>query len=353
MRRIAVLGFFAMGTLAWPCITLPGAGGGPVKVAWETATIVWDPATKTEHFIRSAAFNSDGKPMGFLVPTPTPPKLKALDPFSVSWGLGAFQREIAPKVVVRKRPVYRLSPTWDFFPSSRSATKTAQTALAGQMRGGVDVLSQGQVGSYQTAVLRADDSQALLAWLKTNKFEVDARLTEWLDPYVSKGWAITAFRFAPVAPQFVTEPIRLSFKTDRPFYPYREPRDTRTGAQRSLRVYFVSPERVEGQLENGAWGTRAEHSGPLHIRTVYDVAAGFELPQGLFQGRRLTSFLDATASRPPSELYFDRAADQSKVALPPVVRVEEDPVYIPKGSAASALAFGVLGAALIRRRRKR
>lgn len=356
MRRTAFLALLALGALARPCITLPGAGSAPVEVASETATIVWDPKTKTEHFIRSAMFRGDGKPMGFLVPTPTPPKLRALDAFTVSWSLSSFQRQIAPKVVVQKRPVYRLSEEWVFFPPAKNASKAAQIGLASQSLRGVEVLSEGQVGSYQTAVLRADESQALLAWLKKNKFESDARLTEWLDPYVSKGWTITAFRFVPVAANFITEPVLLSFKTDRPFYPYREPKDARTAGGRSLRIYFVSPERVTGQLEDAPWSTRAEHASPLDIRNVYDPADAFGLPQELFKGRWLTSFHDKTTSRPSSELYFARDRDQSKVALPPVTRVVDDPVYIPKAGAAAAAVssiwMGTMGYALVRRRRK-
>jgi hypothetical protein len=40
-----------------------------VRIAEEEAVIVWDPATKTEHFIRRAAFHSTARQFGFLVPT--------------------------------------------------------------------------------------------------------------------------------------------------------------------------------------------------------------------------------------------------------------------------------------------
>src|SRR5580692_3138180 len=48
---------------------------GHVSIADETAIIVWDAATKTEHFIRRASFQTASKDFGFIVPTPSKPML--------------------------------------------------------------------------------------------------------------------------------------------------------------------------------------------------------------------------------------------------------------------------------------
>lgn len=353
MRRTAVVSFIALCSLAQPCITLSGKGANPVAVASETAIIVWDPATKTEHFIRTASFTGDGKPMGFFVPTPTPPKLKAIDAYSgQTLGIAELERRIAPKTVIQKRSVYRLSEGWDIFPPAKSAAKSAtqQLATAGLMyMADVDVLSQGQVGEYQTAVLRATDATALLRWLKWNGFESDARLEGWLAPYIAKGWAITAFRFEPLAPSFTSEPVCLSFKTDRPFYPYREPEAKGAPASRSLRVFLIAPERMKGALEGGPWPTPVEHSGLLGNRAASNVADAYELPDAVLARTRLTSFLDRRPVRPDSELYFDRDPDQNEVAVPPIVKVVDDPVYIPKGGV--AIGAGIVVLALSSRRR--
>ena len=45
----------------------------------EQAVILWDAATKTEHFIRAASFTSTSADFGFLVPTPTLPTLHEAD----------------------------------------------------------------------------------------------------------------------------------------------------------------------------------------------------------------------------------------------------------------------------------
>ena len=56
------------------CAPAPRAGER-VDVVEESAVIVWDPATKTEHFIRRATFGGEARDFGFLVPTPAVPVL--------------------------------------------------------------------------------------------------------------------------------------------------------------------------------------------------------------------------------------------------------------------------------------
>src|SRR6185312_5575393 len=56
------------------CCPAPRSGE-PVVNADQTVILLWDPATKTEHFIRRASFKSQGDDFGFLVPSPTRPDL--------------------------------------------------------------------------------------------------------------------------------------------------------------------------------------------------------------------------------------------------------------------------------------
>src|SRR4051812_8458581 len=77
---VAVLLFF----VAWllTC-TQPDAEGcasvgrpmDSIRIAEESALIVWDPVKKIEHFIRRAAFDTKSADFGFLVPTPSQPIL--------------------------------------------------------------------------------------------------------------------------------------------------------------------------------------------------------------------------------------------------------------------------------------
>ena len=56
------------------CPAFPPGPDTTVRIADQEILVVWNPATKTEHFIRQASFRSQAKGFGFLVPTPTPPQ---------------------------------------------------------------------------------------------------------------------------------------------------------------------------------------------------------------------------------------------------------------------------------------
>ena len=56
------------------CCPAPPSGK-PVVNADQTVVILWDAATKTEHFIRRASFKSAADDFGFLIPSPTRPDL--------------------------------------------------------------------------------------------------------------------------------------------------------------------------------------------------------------------------------------------------------------------------------------
>ena len=60
------------------CAVVPPEGMS-VNTAEEGALVVWDEKTKTEHFVRRAAFQSTAYDFGFLVPTPTRPHLDLAD----------------------------------------------------------------------------------------------------------------------------------------------------------------------------------------------------------------------------------------------------------------------------------
>lgn len=79
LELVALVAVFALAEpIADACAPAPPAGE-EVAIADEEAIIVWDAATKTEHFIRRAQFGSTAKRFGFLVPTPAKPELGEID----------------------------------------------------------------------------------------------------------------------------------------------------------------------------------------------------------------------------------------------------------------------------------
>src|SRR5262249_25452951 len=76
---LLLLAAFLLPSLSVPrvpaCCPAPPSGK-PVVNADQTVIILWDAATRTQHFIRKASFKSEADDFGFLVPTPSRPELE-------------------------------------------------------------------------------------------------------------------------------------------------------------------------------------------------------------------------------------------------------------------------------------
>src|SRR5437867_2303069 len=75
---LSLVGAFFFAYVAWHpvqacAVVFPS--GKPVVNADQTVLLIWDAATKTQHFIRQASFKSEADDFGFVVPTPAQPEL--------------------------------------------------------------------------------------------------------------------------------------------------------------------------------------------------------------------------------------------------------------------------------------
>lgn len=354
MRRFALLGLLGLAALtpaaprdASACAPAPMAGQ-VVNIADEAALIVWDASQHIEHFIRRATFRTSAKDFGFLVPTPTRPTLaEASDAVFAS-----LDNAIRPEV--RVETTRGLEPTLacGFFLMRSSASRDdMQAAGVAPVR----VLDEVRVAGYDATVLEADDAAALARWLADHRYATTPTLTAWLTPYVAMHWKITAFRVASPDPNDPrppgTSPVRLSFNTDTPFYPYREPEDQRlpTTAPRSLRVHMVAPQRMDARLgERGVWpGAIAYASARDDMASLLSSLQGVTVSAGWW----LTSWDDRSSPRPGTdEVFFSPAASQARWLPPPVVVYRSDRVPVPLDLLGLA---GVVGALVWRRARRR
>jgi hypothetical protein len=266
------------------CAPVPGEGRF-VRIDTEEAFIVWDQGAKREHFIRRAAFDTDAKDFGFLVPTPSRPEL--------------------------------------------AEAEDATFATLGSITGGgpheksvsaVTVLEQKVVSGFDAAVLEATDATSLDGWLKEHGYPSSPELVDWYRPYVENGWKVTAFKIAAGTPTVTTKPVRMSFQTERPFFPYREPLSKAKGkGERLLRVYFLADARFEGAVAGGSpwpgapvWSNAITEEDRLKLLKV----AGLPIMAG-GGGRWLTEFEDRASPRSGAdELYFSRVAGTSTALTP-------------------------------------
>ena len=335
MRYVALV-VLLVARAAYPCAPAPPRGA-EVQIADEEAVIVWDPATRTETFIRQAAFVSTAKSFGFLVPTPTQPALA-----ETQLTTQGFEWAVRPRLVTETKGI-SIDPTPFALVcvagDAKSARDTAQTP--------VRVLQTAHVAGYDATTLAADDPAKLAGWLDQHGYATTPELTAWLAWYVEHHWVITAFVIASDdtgTHDIATKNVKMTFQTDRPFYPYREPAAAKPLPQRLLRVWFFAPDRVTATMAGAPWVAKTLWSGAYLPATNEESAL-------LGARTHLTMFDDTSAPRRGTdEVYFAKSADQTDVEQPPVVHVEPHTIAFPLDLVALVTVIVVI--VVVRRRRR-
>jgi hypothetical protein len=222
------------------------------------------------------------------------------------------------------------------------------------------VIETKRVGDFDAAVLRADDAQALERWLSSYGYASDAALSDWLEPYVKKGWFLTAFKIVNGSREQTAaraSAVRMSFATDKPLFPYREPASQRDAknplpAQRLLRVYVLAGSRVEGTLGEGGgrWPGTTVWSGAMPKDEQDFLLYALRIHNKVKdQQWSLTEFEDVSSPRPGTDdVYFSRSGDPSPVTRLPIthylIHYEDPPAPL---SPAGAFALGAVSAAVL------
>ena len=277
---------------------------GAVVNADQTVIMVWDAAEKTEHFIRQASFKSDADDVGFIVPTPSRPQLEE----SGDAAFSTLRRITAPR---QKSDKF-------VFPGGCSATPDAYGSS-------VTVIEEKRVAGFDATVLTATTGADLAAWLRDHGYSYSPQVAAWAHPYVAGGWMMVALKVAKPKdgrsqPDLRAAALRLSFKTDRPLFPYREPESTvaahRLGtSERLLRIYFISDSRYRAAFGNGSpWSGRVVWSGDItahRFRLLLDL----KLPAGAGPTHWwLTAFEDHWPYAPAAgDVYFARDPSEGVV----------------------------------------
>jgi hypothetical protein len=270
-----------------------------VAIADESAVIIWDAKSKTEHFIRRASFKTDAENFGFLVPTPSKPTLaEASDEIFTD-----LAKVTAPRVVTQS------APSGGGGCSIGCASPTMQAPAGKAEAPEVHVLDEQRVGGYDAAVLEANDPGKLRDWLQQHEYEVSPRLEDWVRPYLEAKWLITAFK---IAKKTLGEPAEPTAK------------DNRKQLTRLLRVFFVSDKRMQGAIGDKAvqwpgqtvWANKLD--GGLKERLQKQVKLDFDWSG---QPWWLTEFEDHSSPRPGTDdVYFSPSTDQSTVEREPHVK---------------------------------
>lgn len=330
------------------CCPAPPSGK-PVVNADQTVVIIWDAAAKTQHFIRQASFKSEADDFGFLVPTPAQPDLDESGDETFTY----LRKLTEPETKKVARPSGGVSCGCS---ASRSIPSDAPPP--------VRVLQEKLVAGFNAVVLEASTANALVDWLKAHGYAFSPEVEAWAKPYVEAGWKITALKVAKNKDDkeqktVAASSLRMSFKTDRPLFPYREPdfknQTTTLGARdRLLRIYFLAEARYQGELtKDVGWTGQAVWAGKLKTEDKKQVLQMLKLPDTTGPAEWwLTEFEDNWPYKAaPADVYFSRNRVQNPVQRPPIIQYVSSP--LPTDIWVYAVAVALVSPPLWRRVRRR
>lgn len=330
------------------CAPAPPSGN-PVVNADQTVIILWDAAAKIEHMIRKASFKSEADDFGFLVPTPNQPELEES-------GNDAF-----PYLYKVTEPETKQVPR----PSGigcgclkKSEVKSAAT------KSEVRILLEKEVAGFKAVVLEANSASALIGWLKDNGYAFSQQIEAWAKPYVEAGWKITALKIAKDRDgkdktTVTAGALRITFQTDRPLFPYREP-DPQSPAEalgarhRLLRIYFLADARYQGQLtKEVTWTGKSAWADKLTPEQRTKTLQLLKLPETT--GPKdwwLTEFEDDWPYKvAPADLYFTRDTNQGTLHRNPIIQYVS--AFWPTDVMGPAIAAVVILPPFLRRWRRK
>lgn len=287
------------------CCAVAGSGSHVVN-ANQTVIMIWDEARQTQHFIRKADFKTDARDVGFLVPSPSRPQLDES-------GNEAFV-----KLAEITAPKYRGGGG---IPLGCSVAQPAAQNFRS-----VRVIEEKRVAGFDATVLTARSGDDLVKWLKEHGYAYSPAVADWAQPYLRGDWHFTALKIAKDAgnaaqPDLKAAALRISFRTARPLFPYREPdsgasRNALDAPDRLLRMYFIADARYRGEIEGGKrWSGKTLWSGditPHREALLLDL----DLPGNAGPSKWwLTLFEDRWPySKAAGDVYFSRDADQQPMS---------------------------------------
>ena len=138
----------------------------------------------------------------------------------------------------------------------------------------VRVIEEKRVAGFDATVLTARSGDDLVAWLKEHGYSYSPAVAEWAKPYLGGDWHFTALKLVKDAAareqnDLKAAALRISFRTTRPLFPYREPesgdsRGALKAPDRLLRMYFIADARFRGEIEGARkWSGKTVWSGDI------------------------------------------------------------------------------------------
>jgi len=344
---MSVLLFFLMDVFRAEACAIAPRLGDQVQALQEDVIVTWDGTT--QHLIRQAYFKEEGHDFGFIVPTPSLPTLAerkaSTNPMSV------LHEQTRAKEIFESYTAYNFTPVLRmFFARPQGVTSTYNS------HDRIEIYTQ-KVAGMKATVLQPDSPEALWQWMEENEYPASPSLQKWAQHYIEKGWYLTAFQMSndnrdarDDYSHLKSSLVDISFETDKPFFPYREPAPIMMESHleppptlrrtRRFNLYFISSFQPKTTLgEEGDMWMSPYFSAEYPLDGFEETGLEDILPEKAW----VTRYDDRLVERPQKDLYFAPAARQDEIQPPPIYRQKKEEVIIPVDIATvAAVVVGVL-----------
>ncbi len=107
------------------------------------------------------------------------------------------------------------------FPETCEMPLMAVAESAESEPGDVTVFASGAVGPFGFDVVGSDDPTAMIFWLRDNEYRVTEEMEPLIDVYVEEKMVFLAMRLLPDKEASDVEPVKVTYRSDRPMIPLR------------------------------------------------------------------------------------------------------------------------------------
>ena len=241
----------------------------------QRAFIAYSPQTQRVDLVPSINLTGEASEFAIVIPTPSIPKLDTVD------------QRIFRELNDLTMPVTRWRGGGGSSGCNVFTTEDSDSAATFDSAGeaeGVTVISEQNVGAFDTVILTADNPMALTDWLDEHGYHHSIDDNAILQSYIDQKWIFTAMRLSTQfqdgrrrRAQFfdaTIDPILLTYTAERLIYPLRLTSiSAREGAD--VTIYILTPNKMHfprAKVEYANWITDSEHDA---IRLRYPTLGSF------------------------------------------------------------------------------
>ena len=241
----------------------------------QRAFIAYNPQTQRVDLVPSINLTGEASEFAIVIPTPSIPKLDTVD------------QRIFRELNDLTMPVTRWRGGGGSSGCNVFTTEDSDGVAvfdSDSEEEGVTVISEQNVGAFDTVILTADNPMALTDWLDEHGYHHSIDDNAILQSYIDQKWIFTAMRLSPQfqdgsrrRAQFfdaTIDPILLTYTAETLIYPLRLTSiSAREGAD--VTVYILTPNKMHfpsAKVEYANWITDSEHDA---IRLRYPTLGSF------------------------------------------------------------------------------